>query len=173
MGDQTFDLAHLDPMTFATPSDRLRRPVVTWCRFTTHCFTRSAADADGPPFVIDEGRRRRVFCPDRHALSAHLPAAMRMLEDPNRYVSETAAERNWIHRAEILVETGSSQVIYQVFFSVKKARRADPFDVELTVESAYAFDPLRLPKLRGRMKIASLLTAMVEGKKPHTKGGRT
>ncbi len=159
-------------MTFATPSTKLGRPVLTWCRFTTHCFTRGPAPTDRPPFVTDEGRKPRVFCPDRHALSVYLPAAMRQLENADRYVVETAAERNWVHRLELEVEADAASVTYQVFFSVKKARRAESYDVELTVESAYAADSLRPLKLRGRMKIAGLLTATVEGKKPHTGGAR-
>lgn len=59
----------------------------------------------------------------------------------------------------------SACTAYQVFFTVKKARRSEPFNVEMTVESAYGFDPLRAPKLRGRTVIARLLTATVEGKK--------
>ena len=172
VGNVTHNLDHLDPVTFNTPSEKLRREIVTWCRFTTHVFTRQPAAADRGPFLVDEGRRQRVFCPDRYSLSMSLPRIMRMMQDPGCYVTETAAERNWLHRAEVEIETAAGPVAYQVFFAVKKARRADRHDVEMTVESAYAFDPARPPPVRGRMVIAGLLTATVEGRTPHTQKAR-
>lgn len=171
-GNVTYGLDHLDPVTFATPSTKLRREIVTWCRFTTHVFTRQPATGERGPFLLDEGSRPRVFCPDRYRLSISLPAVMLLLRDPGRYVTETASERNWLHRAEMEIETAAGLVAYQVFFAVKKARRVDRHDVEMTVESAYAFDPARPPHVRGRMVIAGLLTATVEGRTPHTRRPR-
>ena len=165
-----YDLSHLDPVTINTHSTKLGREIKTWCRFTTHVFSEKAAPGQ-VPFIVDEGRRPRVFCPERHALSIHLPTAMSQLADPKSHIWETAAERNWLHRAAVEMVLGGEPVDYQVFFSVKKALRAEPYDVELTVESAYAFDPAREPKLRGRMLLIGLLTATVEGRKPHTQGG--
>jgi len=162
-----YDLAHLDPMTFQTPSRKLGRDIATWCRFTTHTFSRSP-EAGEAADLADEGRRSRVFCPDRHRLSFHLPGAVAQLADPARHVWETAAERNWLHRVEVEIVEAGAHTAYQVFFAVRKARRSEPFDVEMTVESAYAFDPVRPPKLRGRTVIAGLLTATVEGRKLHT-----
>lgn len=167
----TYDLAHLDPVTVRTPSQKIGRSIITWCRFTTHTFSRSP-EAGEPAHLTDEGRRPRVFCPDRHHLSLHLPAAIAQLADPARHVWETAAERNWLHQVEVEVVEAGARTVYQVFFAVKKARHSEPFDVEMTVESAYAFDPTRKPKLHGRMVIAGLLTATVEGRKPHTQAPR-
>lgn len=165
------DLAHLDPVTFRTPSRKLGRDISTWCRFTTHTFSRSPEPGETAD-LMDEGRRPRVFCPDRHRLSFHLPGAVLQLADPGRHVWETASERNWLHRAEVEIVEAGDRTAYQVFFAIKKARRSEPFDVEMTVESAYAFDPLRPPKLRGRTVIAGLLTATVEGRKLHTQAPR-
>lgn len=170
LGNHTHDLAHLDPVTFQTPSEKLGRSIMTWCRFTTHTFTRAPEPGDAGPNVWDEGRQPRVFCPDRYALSFHLPSAVNELAVPSRHVWQTAAERNWLHRAEVHVVAGGARIAYQVFFGVKKAGRADPHDVEMTVESAYAFDPRRVPKLRGRMAMVGLLTATVEGRHVHTQG---
>ena len=167
IGNVARDLAHLDPVTIRTPSRKLGRDIATWCRFTTHAFSRSPALGE-VPHLLDEGRRPRVFCPDRYRLSFHLPGAMALLADPGRHVWETASERNWLHRAEVEVVEGGARTNYQVFFAVKKAGRREPFDVEMTVESAYAFDPRRPPKLRGRTVIAGLLTATVEGRKLRT-----
>ena len=164
---QTYDFAHLDPVTFRTPSRKLGRDITTWCRFTTHAFSRSPGAGEVAD-LMDEGRRPRVFCPERHHLSLHLLGAILQLTDPARHVWETATERNWLHQAGVEIVAAGARTTYQVFFAVKKARRSEQFDVEMTVESAYAFDPLRPPKLRGRTVIAGLLTATVEGRKLHT-----
>lgn len=163
----TYDFAHLDPVTFQTPSRKLGRNIATWCRFTTHAFSRSP-EASEIADLMDEGRRPRVFCLERHHLSLHLPGAIAQLADPARHVWETATERNWLHQVGVEIVAAGARTTYQVFFAVKKARRSEPFDVEMTVESAYAFDPLRPPKLRGRTVIAGLLTATIEGKRLHT-----
>jgi hypothetical protein len=170
-----YDLGHLDPIVIDTDSEKLRRSIRTWCRFTTHVFSRRPEAGEGGPFILDEGHRSRVFCPNRYALSLHLPAAMAQLSDPRRYVWQTAAERNWLHRAEVRLVVDQAPVSYQVFFAVKKARPSShnvKHDVELTVESAYAYDAARQPKVYGRMLIAGLLAATVEERKPHTQGGR-
>jgi hypothetical protein len=62
---------------------------------------------------------------------------------------------------------------YEIFFAVKRAHRSDSHDIDMIVESAYAFDPARGPKVLGRMSIVGVLTATMEGRRPHTqKGGR-
>ena len=169
IGNTSHDLGHLDPVTFATPSAKLGRSIVTWCRFTTHTFTEAAPAGHSGPVLLDEGRRPRVFSPERYALSRQLPAAMQLLVDPDRYVWEGAHERNWLHRADVTLPSATgAPVLYQVFFAVKKAVRSAAWDVEMTVESAYAFDSQRQPKVVGRAKIVGVLTATVEGRKLHT-----
>ncbi len=171
VGADVYHLDHLDPITFQTPSDRLARDVTVWCRFTTHTFSRKPTAGEAAN-VIDEGRRPRVLCQDRYACSMHLPATVRLLANPQTYVREAASERNWVYETRITLEQASVTCAYHVFFSVRKASRGTPFDVEMTVESAYVLDPGRTPQVRGRMLIAGLLTAIVEGKTPHTKGSR-
>lgn len=168
----SYDLAHLDPVIFDTESAKLGRTVRTWCWFTTHTFSRKCEAAETAPDILDEGRRPRMLCPDRYALSFHLPTAVAQLAEPRRYVWETAAERNWLHRAEVMVTAFGAMIAYQVFFAVKKAPKGAAYDVEMVVESAYAFDPLRTPKVRGRALFAGLLTATVEGRPLHTQGAR-
>ena len=97
------DLSHLDPVTLETPSAKLGRSIRVWCWFTTHTFTKAAPTGHSGPLLLDEGRRPRVFCPDRYALSRYLPDAVRLLAHPDQYVWETASERNWLHRAEAVV----------------------------------------------------------------------
>ena len=169
IGGTVYDLAHLDPVIFSTPSTKLGRPIRVWCWFTTHTYTETAPADHAGPLVIDEGRRPRVFCCARFALSHHLPDVVRLLADPDRYVWEGGHERNWLHQAVVAV-TGPSNTptTCQVFFALKKAERSSKQDVEMVVESAYAHDPLRTPKVVGRTKIAGLLAATVEGRKLHT-----
>ncbi len=169
VGNVTYDLAHLDPVTFDTPSIKLNRPIRTRCWFTTHTFTAQAPDAYPGPVMLDEGRRPRVFCPDRYALSHHLPATVCLLANPDLYVWEGGHERNWLHRAEVAVpDQIGGMTTYQVFFALKRAKRGGDEDVEMVVESAYAHDPLRTPKVLGRTKIAGLLAATIEGRALHT-----
>lgn len=171
IGGVPHDLGHLDPVRLEVSSEKLGRLVSAWCRFTTHTFTRAYQAGDPGPPILDEGRRPRTFCPDRYALSHHLPTAVGLLAQPRCYVWETASERNWLHRAELQISDGQG-TSYQVFFSLKRAAAGADFDLELTVESAYAFDPRRPPKLRGRMLFAGLATMTVQGQKPHTQHAR-
>lgn len=83
---------------------------------------------------------------------------MRLLTDADRYVWEGVHERNWLHRTNIaLADAAGALLTYQVFFAVKRATREEARDVKMTVKSAYAFDPLRQPKVLDRAKIAGLL----------------
>lgn len=169
IGGNIYDLAHLDPVTFSTPSARLRRPIRVWCWFTTHTYTEAAPAGHVGPLVMDEGRRPRLLCPDRFTLSHHLPDVVRLLADPDRYVWEGEHERNWLHRAEVdVADPSNGLTTYQVFFALKKAERSSGQDVMMVVESAYAHDPLRTPKVVGRTKIAGLLAATIEGWTLHT-----
>ncbi len=86
IGNIAYDLAHLDPMTFDTPSAKLGRTITTRCRFTTHTFTEKAPAGHPGPIRMDEGRRPRVFCSARYILSLQLPDVVRLLRDPDRYV---------------------------------------------------------------------------------------
>ena len=132
-----------------------------------------------------DGVRRRVFCPDRHRLSLHLPDAVRELREPRIYVRQTKARRNWLYvatvelpaMAEDAVEDGASgreRVRYQVFFTLRKAGKggAAREDVEMIVESAYAEDATRPPELLGRALFTGLATAVVEGRQVHTQPAR-
>ena len=170
---QIFDLGHLEPVVIKTESAKLNREIVTSCRFTTHVWSRVPTEGDEGPFIKDEGGRDRIFCPDRYKLSFHLAAVMGNLANPNLKVWQTAAERNWLHRAEVTLDLDGEATPYEIFFAVKRSHHRDPHDIDMIVESAYAFDPAREPKVLGRMSIVGVLTATLSGNKPHTqKGGR-
>lgn len=90
IADVRYDFGHLDPVRFKVPSEKLRRLVTVRCRFSSHVFTRafdSELDPANAPVIMD-GRRRRVFCPDRYRLSLHLPEAVSGLRDPRVYASD-------------------------------------------------------------------------------------
>ena len=129
-----------------------------------------------------DGVRRRVFCPNRYRLSFFLPGAIPGLREPRIYVRETKARRNWLYVASIEVPAAesvkggmpASPIRYQVFFALRKAGKdgATREDVEMVVESAYAEDPARPPKLLGRALLAGLATAAMEGRQVHTQSAR-
>lgn len=135
---RTHDLAHLDPFKLLVDSRTAGRVLRVHVRFTTHCFTKGFDPAACPPDeprILDEGRRFRVFCPVRHGLSAHLPAAIQGLNHPKARVHQTGSRRNWLHSATVEGHHGP----YHIFFEVRRAPqdRRRMQDVELTVESAY------------------------------------
>jgi hypothetical protein len=115
-----------------------------------------------------------MFCPDRYRLSLLLPAAILALREPRTFVRETKAKRNWLYVATVELAAAPADegeghapapVRYQVFFALRKAAKggATREDVEMVVESAYAEDSARPPKLP---------TAAVEGRQVHTQGAR-
>lgn len=187
VGGTLYDLGHLDPVRFQVASEKLRRSVTVRCRFTNHVFTRAhdpATDATDAAVIMD-GVRRRVFCPDRHRLSLHLPDAVRELREPRIYVRETKARRNWVYVAtvELLAAaadaaedggSGRERVLYQMFFTLRKSGKggAAREDVEMIIESAYAGDATRPLELLGRALFAGLATAVVEGRQVHTQPAR-
>jgi hypothetical protein len=182
IGGLFYDLGHLDPVRFQVASEKLHRAVTVRCRFTNHVFTRGfddQVDNASTPVIMD-GIRQRVFCADRYKLSLYLPAVILELREPRIYVRETKAQRNWLYVATIdlpgsildggIVASQSEITRYQVFFTIRKAKRTQTVreDVEMVVESAYAEDSTRPPELLGRALLAGLATAAVEGRQVHT-----
>jgi len=164
---QVIDLAHLDPFVFEANSTKVPRPLRINVRFTNHCFSDAFDPARHPadaPVILD-GRRRRAFCPDRYALSLHLPNLIRGLANPNARVHETAARRNWMYGATVaLPVTGT---IYQIFFDLRRAtpERRRFQDLDLVVESAYPADPARpAPNILGRVSFLLLAGSLYTGK---------
>lgn len=165
--DQVHDLSHLDPFLFEANSTKVPRPVRINVRFTTHCFSEAFDPAKHPadePAVMD-GPRRRAFCPDRYALSHHLPGLIRGLANPGARVHQTATRRNWMYAATM--DVPATGVRYQVFFDLRRTipewRRRQ--DLDMVVESAYPADPSRPePNILGRVNFLLLAGSLYVGR---------
>lgn len=142
------ELSHLDPFRFEANSAKVPRPLRINVRFTNHCFSeafdRTKHPADAP--AIMDGLTRRVFCPDRYALSQHLPGLIRGLANPRVRVHETAARRNWMYAAIVEIPVaGTPGTRYQIFFELRRTapERRRLQDLDMVVESAYPADAAR------------------------------
>jgi len=164
---QVIDLAHLDPFVFEAASTKVPRPLRINVRFTNHCFSETFDPARHPadaPVILD-GRRRRIFCPERYELSHHLPDLIRGLAHPGARVHQTAARRNWMYAAT--VELSAAGTRYQIFFELRRAtpERRRLQDLDLVVESAYPADPDRpSPNVLGRVSFLLLAGSLYAGK---------
>jgi hypothetical protein len=153
IGQQAYDLSHLEPTAFAFFSERAKQKLRVHVTYSNHCFTEryeSAKSLTGSPILTDGGGRERVFCPIRYALSLHLPIRIASLNDPRTKVSEIAAQRNWCYTLRIDNPEGP----YYVFFEIRRAGRDAQRhqEINLTVESAYPLDAERVaPALKGAM----------------------
>ena len=162
-----YDLAHLDPFRFDVSSNKVPRPLRINVRFTNHCFSEAfdPTKHPGDEPVVQDGQRRRAFCPDRYNLSQRLPALIRGLADPATRVYETAARRNWMYAA--IIEAPVVGTRYQVFFELRRTtpERRRLQDLDMVVESAYPADPNRPePNILGPVRFALLAGALYLGK---------
>jgi len=144
---QAIDLAHLEPLSLAFAVERLAgRTLTIDVKFTNHCYTETFDPGRHDPahVVMDRGRKR-VFDPQRHDLSRHLPEIIRSL--PARSVHITRPGRNYVYVAQVDVQ-GSA---YPLFFHLR--RGAQRHDLTMVVESAYPVAD-RQEILRGTSKVS-------------------
>ncbi|WP_248744162.1 MULTISPECIES: hypothetical protein [unclassified Pseudomonas] len=149
IGGQTYDFSHLEPFTFAIPSELAKRELRVHVTFSSHCFTQgydAATHPVGEPIILDGAKRQRTFCAIRYRLSLVLPTVIKGLNNPQAKVRETAAMRNWAYSMTIQDPSGP----YHVFFEVRRAAEDKPQDLNLVVESAY-HQTDKPPKLFGKM----------------------
>ncbi len=141
-------------------------------RFTNHCYSEAfdpnRHSPDDP--AIQDGARRRVFAPERYALSLHLPALIRSLVNPGTRVHETAARRNWMYA--VAMEMPEANTRYQIFFDLRRTvpdrRRFQ--DLDMVVESAYPAEPARAaPNVLGRVNFLLLAGNVYLGQKTSTR----
>ena len=142
---QRFELGHLRDFTFIyvqkarkeNEQDLLYPLDVV---FSWHCFTRGALPTDD--YVIERGRERRCFRPDRYALSHKLPGIVRALDqDKCRHTG-----RGNFFLIKLIGEDGQERN-YEIYFQVKK--QSGRKNMELRIESAYVrtkADPNRSKK---------------------------
>ena len=142
-GEQ-WDLSHLDPFAFRIdPALGFEIDVVVL--FTCHCFTRGVeSDGRAKPDIpaeewYDDGRERRVLCPERYACSkGHLRGVVKTL--PERRITVANEQQGNFITVELLRGDGHSSQ-YAVFF-VAEADRIRRKRVLLRVQSAYILEGL-------------------------------
>lgn len=94
IGDEIFDLSHLNPFTLNAESVAAKKNLRVRVIFSDHCFTKSCDSScvpKGEPVFPNSGNKVRVFCRVRHGLSFALPDLIRKLNHPKIKVFETAA----------------------------------------------------------------------------------
>jgi hypothetical protein len=132
------DLAHLEPITLGCPVKERAEGLEINVRFSNHCFTEAFDPAShGQDLLIMDHLRQRAFDRRRYELSRHLPAMVAAL--PAATVHQTPERRNYLYCVTLPgpVESGPDG-LYQMFFTLRKAAKASPQQLELFVESAYA-----------------------------------
>ena len=147
LGDQTFDLAHLNATALACRTDFRDADLTIGVRYSNHCYTVGCANDEEPGerLLLDHHGNRRAFNDDRYSLSHHLPALLAAL--PSAKVWQSAQERNYLHFSTTL---GPAE--YRVFFHLRRAPAGADHDLALFVESAYALE-VADPATRGRGQI--------------------
>lgn len=141
---EVWDLSHLDPFAFRLdPGLGFELDVVVL--FGCHCFTHGADNDDrgreGVPVDewFDDGRERRVLCPERYTLSRnHLRPLVRTLHT-RRIIVAHESQGNFV-TFEYLAPSGATR-IYAVFFEVDSDRNHRK-RVLLRVQSAYEIEQL-------------------------------
>lgn len=164
-----WDLTHLD--AFAMRLDPgLGVAVDVVVLFSCHCFSKSFK-RDGRPMadvpdgeVFDNGRERRVLCPERYVFSQQfLPRLVREL--PARTIQVAATDRQNFVTFEEKKEDGTLLFRYAVYFEVTRDTRRKK-RLLLHVQSAYVQNELsKRQKSAGKVSFANLLRAAYAGRK--------
>lgn len=127
-------LDHLAPTSFACPCEGIGRDLEIGVSFRNHCYTEKfdpLAHSKDQIVLFDGFQRPRVFCPIRHGLSFQLPDKIREL--PGQKVFQTAERRNFVYAVTLQM----TNQLYEIFFMLQRAEKAEGMDLRLTVESAY------------------------------------
>ena len=137
--------------------------------FSCHCFTRSfARDArpliDIPLFeIFDDGREKRVLCPERYQTSRRLLRDLVLSLPTRRIIVADERQPNFM-----TVETTNAlgePSLYAVFFEVEKDKTRK-HRLLLRIQSAYTLDQGLTKRQRQSKKVMlrSILRAAVEGR---------
>jgi len=138
----TWDFGHLEPFAFQCDLD-LGFPVTALVLFSCHCFTHSFVRDPRPridiPFseIYDDGREKRVLCPDRYQSSRRLLRDLVLSLPTRRIIVADERQPNFM-TVETTTDSGEP-CLYAVFFEVEKDR-ARKHRLLLRVQSAYTLD---------------------------------
>jgi hypothetical protein len=165
----TWDFRHLDPFAFQCDLDLGFRATVL-VLFSCHCFTHSFAWDSRPridiPFseIYDDGREKRVLCPDRYQSSRRLLRELVVSLPTRRIIVADERQPNFM-TVETTTESGEP-CLYAVFFEVEKDR-ARKHRLLLRVQSAYTLDQglTKRQKEAKKVTLRSILRAAVERRK--------
>lgn len=168
IGDETFDLAHLDAFTFGCPTDFRAADIRIGVRYSNHCYTVGCGEDEEPGerLILDHHNNQRSFCDERYALSHELPGLIAAL--PTAKVWQSHEERNYLHFS---TKVGPAE--YRIFFHLRKASAGADHDLALFVESAYplaAASPTS--RGRGQIRFAVLARKILLGEKIRFDQGR-
>lgn len=168
IGEEVFDLAHLEPFTFKVFSQLAKKSLRVHVTYSNHCFSTAYDPASQPSgeFIIDKGLPRpRAFCPTRYRLSFKLQAVINSFASPETKVRETASRRNWCYSMTVDDPKGR----YHIFFEVRRAsqERRQWQDLQIVVESAYHEEGAP-PKVRASMGFALLCGKIYKGERTST-----
>lgn len=171
IGEEVFDLLHLEPFTMTFESKVVKKWLRLHVTFSNHCFTKGyQADQHlpGEPIIDELTARPRLFCRIRYRLSKSLPALIQGMNHPKVKVWETTAERNWTYSIKIDDPEGP----YHVFLEVRRAPvdRRHLQDINIVIESAYHEDPDKgPPTLLGSMNFLLLCGKVFANQRTSTK----
>ena len=153
---------HLEPIRLEMATQARPKGIVIDVRFSNHCFSETfeGQHHGDEAVVVMDGRNRRVFSPERYALSHVLPDIIRGL--PSARVYQTP-EANFV-RIEVRPDGLAGD--YRMFFRVKRAQ-GESHDLKLFVESAYGPEPGRaLPIAHmSRVRFAVLVDKVLKGER--------
>jgi hypothetical protein len=90
----------------------------------------------GRTVLYDSGRRERIFCPDRYALSRDLPGIIAEFATGKAKLYRGWHKRNWAY----IWRVATPHNTYYMFFKLEKSTEAG-CDLSMHVESAYVDDP--------------------------------
>ncbi len=154
IGDNTYDLGHLDPFLITVAPKAGGAKAKFLVTFGSHCFTRNRNPEDAADHHFTDGADIRSFCTRRHVHSLHLPMIVRRAAGGRVFFSEG---RNllcvhWFPELD---------APYTAYFNLVKSSRKG-IDATMFVVSAYEKRglPLRLPSAT----FATLVFEVVRGR---------
>jgi hypothetical protein len=161
IGDQSFDLGHLDETLISVEIEGERHNILV--EFSDHCFTADAEPEDRRPKFTPCSRKDGRFCEERYQASLNLV----------NYIERACLGSVWLGEADrfIIVKLKAMTVDkkplhYVVPFTLEKWKGDTRAKLKMRVRSAYLRAPANLVATFGIVKFAILVDLTIKGKKP-------
>jgi hypothetical protein len=153
-GDQTFELAHLDPFDFElVVPERDGKPelrLIIKVEFGLHCFTKDYCEENNvysSDFEYSDSRETRYFNSLRYELSKQLPRIVTELPSRRCFFSDDPKVFLLVHS----IEHEGKKKDYQVFFQLNPTSQSNV--LKLFVASAFLRESYRKPQARNPLSI--------------------